>query len=340
MAEQKSSDFHDQPFPGQRPTVEPNDTFDAGVAKQQAEKLRKAMKGLGTNEKAIIEVTSEYSHAQRMQIKAAFNAEYKRDLIKDLKSELGGNLEDLTVGFWLDVGLYDAQLVDDAVEGLGFSTKLLNEVICTRTNAQLQEMQAAWSKGMSMMDRIKKETTKGSGSYCSLLVTLLEGKRPANSLPDADAAKADAELLNRYLLQEKESAAKERFVEIFTLRSWVQLREISGIFQDISKKYTLKGAIEKAFGDGDTSKALQTIDAFACAPYDFFAQKLKESMKGMGTDDKLLQRVIVSRAEIDLRDISTVFGQRYGDGKTLANWIKSDTKGDYEKLLLAICQLE
>jgi hypothetical protein len=285
-------------------------------------------------------VTNAFSHAQRMEIKRVFAAEFKRDLIKDLKKELSGKFEKLCVGFWLDAGRYDAEQVDHAVEGLGFSTKVLNEVICTRSNRQLAELQAAWWKGMSVVERIKKETDKGNGNYCTLLVTLLEGQRPPNGPADSAQAQADAELLNRFLNQESESDAKAKFVEVFTRRSWVQIREISGIFQDVSKKYTLNGAIKKAFGDGDTSRALQVIDEFASQPYDFWAKKLRAAMKGMGTDDEQLRRVIVSRAEIDLRDIGIVFGQRYGDGKTLSKWIKDDTKGDYEKLCLAVCGLD
>ena len=300
------------------------------------------MKGLGTNEKKIISVTNGYSHAQRMIIKEAFNKEFGRNLIKDLEKELSGKFQKMCVGFWLDAGRFDAECINKAVDGIGFSTKVLNEIICTRTNEQIEAMKSAWWKGKSMIDRIKSETQKmmGSGNYTNLLVTLLEGGRAPNGPVDADRAKADAEVLNRFLSQENESDAKAKFVEIFTTRSWVQIREISAIFQDVSKKYTLNGAIKHCFGDGDTSQALQTIDEFASQPYDYWAKKLKASMKGMGTDDGQLRRVIVSRAEIDLRDVGIVFGQRYGDGKTLQKWIKDDTGGDYERLCLAVCGLD
>ena len=47
-----------------------------------------------------------------------------------------------------------------------------------------------------------------------------------------------------------------------------------------------------------------------------------------GTDDKAMRNILVTRSGIDLRDIGTVFGNRYGDGKTLAKWIKDDLSGD------------
>lgn len=66
----------------------------------------------------------------------------------------------------------------------------------------------------------------------------------------------------------------------------------------------------------------------------YFAEQLHEAMKGLGTKDDDLIRLIVSRAEIDLLQIKHEYKQAYG--KSLHDAVKSELSGDYEKLFLGI----
>ena len=61
---------------------------------------------------------------------------------------------------------------------------------------------------------------------------------------------------------------------------------------------------------------------------------LHKSMKGIGTRDEMLIRVIVTRAEIDMQLIKTEFNRKYN--KRLEDMISSETSGNYKKFLLAL----
>ena len=51
----------------------------------------------------------------------------------------------------------------------------------------------------------------------------------------------------------------------------------------------------------------------------FFAERLHDSMAGMGTKDKALIRIMVTRCEVDMVDIKNAFQAKYG--KTLESFI-------------------
>lgn len=57
-------------------------------------------------------------------------------------------------------------------------------------------------------------------------------------------------------------------------------------------------------------------------------------MKGLGTDDSTLKRVIVTRTEIDMQYIKAEYKKKYK--KTLNDAVHSETSGNYRSFLLTL----
>ena len=107
------------------------------------------------------------------------------------------------------------------------------------------------------------------------------------------------------------------------------------IAREYHRKYnkTLKKVIESEFS-GDIKKLLKTVLYANICPSEYFATRINEAIKGMGTNEKILNRVIVTRSEIDLPIIKEYYKQLYG--KDMIEDVKGDVSGDYKKLLTAL----
>lgn len=63
-------------------------------------------------------------------------------------------------------------------------------------------------------------------------------------------------------------------------------------------------------------------------------QVLYKAMKGLGTNDSTLIRIIVTRTEIDMQYIKGEYKKKYG--KSLNDAVHSETSGNYKAFLLAL----
>ena len=94
-----------------------------------AQILRRAMKGLGTDEMAIIRVIATHGWRERAAIAESFCAQYGMTLDRELSKELSFNLKKLIKGAFTDRYVYWAQKIDDAIRGAGTDDKRLIQLV-------------------------------------------------------------------------------------------------------------------------------------------------------------------------------------------------------------------
>ncbi|XP_068948868.1 annexin A3 [Petaurus breviceps papuanus] len=296
-----------------------------------AEAIRKAIQGIGTDEKTLIHILTARSHAQRQLIAKEYRAASGKDLKDDLKSDLSGDFEHLMVALITPPAKFDAKQLKKAMKGSGTNESSLIEILTTRSSKQLKEVYEAYYTAYkkSLGDDISSET---SGDFRKALLTLANGRRDEGLKVDENLAKKDAQVLYD-AGENKWGTDEDKFTEILCLRSFPQLRLTFEEYRNISQKDiedSIKGELSGHFED----LLLAIVNCVKNTPA-FLAERLHKALKGGGTDEWTLSRIMVSRSEIDLLDIRAEYKKRYG--RSLYADIKSDTSGDYETALLKLC---
>jgi len=199
--------MHD--YPGFSPSVD-------------AEAIRKAIRGIGTDEKTLVNILTERTNAQRQLIVQEYQAAYGKELKDDLKGDLSGHLKQLMVALVTPPAVFDAKQLKKSMKGTGTSEHALIEILTTRTSRQMKEISQAYYTvyKKSLGDDISSET---SGDFRKALLTLADGRRDESLKVDGQLAKKDAQILynageNRWGTDE------DKFTEILCLRSFPQLK--------------------------------------------------------------------------------------------------------------------
>ena len=289
--------------------------------------LRGAMRGLGTDEDTIINIICSRNNLQRQEIKRYYISLYGRDLIKDLKSELSGNFENVVVAMFQTPAEFDAESLYKAMKGLGTDESVLIEIIGSRTTYELDLIKQAF-RMMYGKDLIKWVESETSGNLRKLLVSLLYSQRSNNQVPNQQQCMMDAQAL--YKAGEKRWGTDESvFNQIFSTRSNAEIACINQCYMNLRGK-GLDKVIDNEFS-GDVKKLFKTLFKVLINPPSYFAQRIHEAIDGLGTNDRKLIRNIVSRCEIDLPQIKQCYRSMYG--RELISDVRGDTSGDYKKIL-------
>lgn len=306
-----------------------------GDFRREADALRKAMKGFGTDEKALIAVLAPLDPLQMAAVRATYSQHIGRDLYKDVKSETGGYFRDGLLAVIEGPLMHDVACAHEAVDGAGTKEWLLNEIVLGRSNADLNAIKAAYERTYR---RPLSKDVAGDLSYktADLFAAVVRAARHEESIPpNPHAMEAEARTLHGATSARVRNNVAE-VCGVFARSSDAELRAVDQAF---SARYnmSLEKHVEKEFA-GHMEDALLLMLRTAKDPAMRDAVLLEDAMAGMGTkDERLVVRVVRAHwNRAHKEQVKRAYQHRYG--KDLVQRVRGETSGDYQRLMVALLE--
>jgi hypothetical protein len=279
-------------------------------------------------EEQLKNIVTSTDNDMRVSIQQYYDANYESKLDDDLKNNTESHFRDIVRDLFLHPFEYDAKQIDKAFKFFSKDDKNIYEILTARPSWYIEEVKNAYFKkyGRDFQKDIEKNF---SGEIKKNLVTLLNTPRLENKNPDHNQCQKWAKTL------EKTSpinwATDDKiFKEIFATRSPEELVLIGRYYKQDTGKNFLE-VVEKEL-PSKVKQLFREILYNTINPSELFAEKVKNSLEGLGTNTHLLNRVIVSRGDIDMKEIKDMYLYKYKND--LITDVSNDTTGAYRDLLV------
>lgn len=296
------------------------------------ESLQNAMKGIGTDDSAIIEILTGHSNQQVQVLREAYKRSYGSELVENIEAETSGNFCRALVALTEERDDYRALLLHEALAGAGTNVQKLIDVMAPMESDVVEAVKAKYKK---KYDKALEEDVKGdtTGNNEKTLVAILAAGRPASDEVDEGKAVADAQQL--YDQGEGKSMGTDSalFRTVFCTRSWKQLGATLKAYNRQRDGSDIETALKNEFS-GNTEKLYLAMARHALDPASYYANILKKCVEGIGTDDERLIYTLVLQSEANLQVVKRSYMTLFGE--TLAAEVAGDISGNYEKTLLGV----
>jgi annexin A7/11 len=301
--------------------------------------LRDAMKGFGTNEKKLIATLAAVPDAPHMdKIRRTYDDRFRRSLIKDLESETSGDFEVALCAVARGPLIQDTWAVNKAVAGLGTNEELLDDVLVGRSNADMNAIKNKYRQiyGKDMVKELLDDLSGDTKTMYSYILAAQRAEESAPCIPHEIDQKVDR--IQEATKGRTVGTNEEVVCQVLAYSSDGQIRAIAHRYND-KYKTTLEKVISSQTSINKHMKhALLLMIARAVDRVKSDANDLEAAMKGAGTKELLLTtRVVrIHWNREHLRQVKVAFQQFHYKGG-LVKRIEGETRGDYERILVALC---
>jgi len=239
------------------------------------------MKGLGTDEKTLINIVARRPNWHLQKVREEFEKIAEKDLVNYIADDTSYNFKKLLVALVKSRAESRADDIYHAMKGLGTNEHALIDNIIHVSDGEMEAIKQMFrQKYNSSMDEWVKGDT--SGNFEKLLLHAMKNVRGKGVIPNL--VDSDAEALYKGG-EGKWGTDDKLFVQIFTERSFEHL-------QAVNQRYTEKRGHDLVHAIKHETTGWYKVALLSCllSPITYWTERCHEAIAGLGTDDKLLVR--------------------------------------------------
>lgn len=298
--------------------------------------LKKAMKGMGCDERALIRVLTQSKYANPWfveQLVHDYYTSFEDDLLKHVEKETHGDLEKGLMAILRGPLKHDVVTLHEAMDGTGTDEEAVNDVLLCRSNADINAIKALYKKKhlRDLKSRLDDEVQSDMRRLYGMVLSATKAEEAAPVIP-ADIDKKVVELH-----QATEGIIGANAISVAQVMTSSNAAQIRAISQAYKTKYhrSLEDVIEKEFR-GDMEDALLQILLSAENRAKFDAERLRAPiLKKIRKDERFVYRLVGLYWDSPrLQEAKQAHKQHFG--RPLSKVVKEELSGDYEDLMMAL----
>lgn len=295
---------------------------------ENADKLHKILFDTNNKQDEMEIFISTHTREERLNARKEYEQVYSKDnkgLIDDLRDVFSGDFRDLMVKIFSSRAELDADQYIRAFNLFTSNDSTVYELLLSRPQWLKDEASKAYEEKTNV--KLEDDLGKMNKDVREILPMFLKTERRQNKEPDHEKCQSEAEKLIKTPIED-----------------WTKTEEIiKGIFAEASPeeltlicRYYLRRTgttvLEAAQKLPKNQRIFFTDLLFnVISPAELFAVKLHDSIKGLGTDTNLLERMVVTRYDVDMFIMKKYYFQFYKT--SIKEDIAGDVKGPYLKVL-------
>lgn len=285
--------------------------------------------------KDIVDLILSTTRDERESIRRYYDETYPTNgLMTDIKnSSIQGDLIDLCQKLFMTRGESDAIFLQSSFGTFKNDDDLIFEILFNRPQWLHEKIQSSYSN-LEEVNLVQKLESQFSDPFKPQVKTFWNTERRINKTPEHDKCMADAKKLNSV-------RPRNWFNENDIIRNIFAKDSPEELLLVFRYYYKLNGSSIYEVVDNLPRACKNPMKAFLSnilCPPENFAKAINGAIRGMGTDEKTLNRILTSRYDVDMTYIKKFY--YYLFNTSIKEDIIGDTSGEYQRLLLGLLNFQ